>query len=159
MLGWSGCEYLFVLYFANLPTSAWHTFIAPYQPPPHPPYANAPPPPPPPTPPPHPPSSPVAPGGEVVSEDLGHKLEKTELTQLGSVKKVTVTKDDTIMLHGGGEGAQCRTCMKTCEIPPKNLQLCLCWVLIMQLVSMLQSSTGPAAFNCLSRCHVHTSLT
>lgn len=43
------------------------------------------------------------PGGEVVSEDLGHKLEKTELTQLGSVKKVTVTKDDTIMLHGGGE--------------------------------------------------------
>jgi chaperonin GroEL len=40
-----------------------------------------------------------------VSEDLGHKLEKTELSQLGSVKKVTVTKDDTIMLHGGGEGA------------------------------------------------------
>jgi hypothetical protein len=38
-----------------------------------------------------------------VSEDLGHKLEKTELTQLGTVKKVTVTKDDTIMLHGGGE--------------------------------------------------------
>ncbi len=41
-------------------------------------------------------------GGEVISEDLGHKLEKVELGQLGSVKKVTVTKDDTIMLHGGG---------------------------------------------------------
>jgi chaperonin GroEL len=38
----------------------------------------------------------------VISEDLGHKLEKVELTQLGSVKKVTVTKDDTIMLHGSG---------------------------------------------------------
>ncbi|WIA33427.1 hypothetical protein OEZ86_006559 [Tetradesmus obliquus] len=42
-------------------------------------------------------------GGEVISEELGHKLEKVELTQLGSVKKVTVTKDDTIMLHGAGD--------------------------------------------------------
>jgi chaperonin GroEL len=42
-------------------------------------------------------------GGEVISEDLGHKLEKVELEQLGQVKKVTVTKDDTILLHGGGE--------------------------------------------------------
>jgi hypothetical protein len=43
-------------------------------------------------------------GGELISEDLGHKLEKVELQQLGQVKKVTVTKDDTILLHGGGEG-------------------------------------------------------
>eukprot|EP00879_Flechtneria_rotunda_P029549 GHRR01031967.1.p1 GENE.GHRR01031967.1~~GHRR01031967.1.p1 ORF type:complete len:494 (+),score=182.59 GHRR01031967.1:104-1483(+) len=42
-------------------------------------------------------------GGEVVSEELGHKLDKVELEQLGSVKKVTVTKDDTILLHGGGD--------------------------------------------------------
>lgn len=42
-------------------------------------------------------------GGEVISEDLGHKLEKVELEQLGQVKKVTVTKDDTILLHGGGK--------------------------------------------------------
>ncbi|GBF97363.1 hypothetical protein Rsub_11010 [Raphidocelis subcapitata] len=42
-------------------------------------------------------------GGEVVSEDLGHKLDKVELTMLGSCKKVTVTKDDTILLHGAGE--------------------------------------------------------
>eukprot|EP00878_Enallax_costatus_P000423 GHUV01000513.1.p1 GENE.GHUV01000513.1~~GHUV01000513.1.p1 ORF type:complete len:569 (+),score=200.80 GHUV01000513.1:158-1864(+) len=41
-------------------------------------------------------------GGEVISEDLGHKLEKVELEQLGQVKKITVTKDDTILLHGGG---------------------------------------------------------
>lgn len=42
----------------------------------------------------------------MISEDLGHKLEKVELGQLGSVKKVTVTKDDTIMLHGAGEGRE-----------------------------------------------------
>ena len=42
-------------------------------------------------------------GGEVVSEDLGHKMEKVELSMLGSVRKVTITKDDTILLHGGGE--------------------------------------------------------
>jgi chaperonin GroEL len=44
-------------------------------------------------------------GGEVVSEDLGHKIDKVELGMLGSAKKVTVTKDDTIILHGGGEKA------------------------------------------------------
>ena len=44
-------------------------------------------------------------GGEVVSEELGHKLDKVELPMLGSCKKVTVTKDDTILLHGGGEKA------------------------------------------------------
>ena len=29
-------------------------------------------------------------------------MEKLELTNLGSAKKVTLTKDDTIVLHGGG---------------------------------------------------------
>ncbi|KAJ9511320.1 hypothetical protein QJQ45_029754 [Haematococcus lacustris] len=32
-------------------------------------------------------------------------MEKVELTALGSAKKVTVTKDDTIILHGGGDKA------------------------------------------------------
>ncbi|KAI8474825.1 MAG: chaperonin Cpn60/TCP-1 family [Monoraphidium minutum] len=44
-------------------------------------------------------------GGEVISEDLGHKLDKVELGMLGSCKKVTVTKDDTILLHGAGDRA------------------------------------------------------
>lgn len=42
-------------------------------------------------------------GGQVITDDLGIKMEKVELTALGSAKKVTVTKDDTIVLHGGGD--------------------------------------------------------
>jgi len=38
-----------------------------------------------------------------VTEDLGHKLEKVEMEMLGRAKKVTATKDDTILLDGGGE--------------------------------------------------------
>lgn len=41
-------------------------------------------------------------GAQVVSDELGHKLEKLDLDMLGSAKKVTITKDDTIMLDGGG---------------------------------------------------------
>jgi chaperonin GroEL (HSP60 family) len=51
----------------------------------------------------------------VISEDLGHKLEKVELTQLGSVKKVTVTKDDTIMLHGSGATADTQRAEPCCR--------------------------------------------
>lgn len=39
---------------------------------------------------------------QVVSEELGHKLEKLDLEMLGSAKKISVTKDDTILLDGGG---------------------------------------------------------
>eukprot|EP01026_Neomeris_dumetosa_P072829 TRINITY_DN74349_c0_g1_i5.p1 TRINITY_DN74349_c0_g1~~TRINITY_DN74349_c0_g1_i5.p1 ORF type:complete len:451 (+),score=112.24 TRINITY_DN74349_c0_g1_i5:116-1354(+) len=42
-------------------------------------------------------------GAEVISEDLGQKLEKAELSQLGSAKKITISKDDTIILDGSGE--------------------------------------------------------
>lgn len=42
-------------------------------------------------------------GGEVVTEDLGFKLEKVDIASLGQARKVTVTKDDTIILHGSGE--------------------------------------------------------
>jgi chaperonin GroEL len=37
-------------------------------------------------------------GGTVISEDLGFKLENVELSHLGQAKKVTVSKDDTILL-------------------------------------------------------------
>jgi|TARA_B110000305_G_scaffold2234_1_gene2189 chaperonin GroEL len=42
-------------------------------------------------------------GGTVISEDLGYKLEEVEMSMLGSAKKVTVSKDDTILLDGAGE--------------------------------------------------------
>ncbi|KAH7651973.1 Chaperone tailless complex polypeptide 1 (TCP-1) protein [Dioscorea alata] len=42
-------------------------------------------------------------GGEVISEDRGLNLEKVDITMLGTAKKVTVSLDDTIILHGGGD--------------------------------------------------------
>lgn len=41
-------------------------------------------------------------GGQVVSEDLGHKIEEVQLGDLGRCGKITITKDDTIILNGMG---------------------------------------------------------
>ncbi len=41
-------------------------------------------------------------GGQVVSEDLGMKLENVTLDMLGSAKKVEITKDDTTIIDGDG---------------------------------------------------------
>ena len=42
-------------------------------------------------------------GGVVVSEDLGYKLESVDVSMLGTAKRITVSKDDTIILDGAGE--------------------------------------------------------
>ena len=42
-------------------------------------------------------------GGQVVSEDLGIKLETVTLDMLGSAKRVNITKDDTTIVDGAGE--------------------------------------------------------
>ena len=42
-------------------------------------------------------------GGQVISEDLGIKLETVTLDMLGKAKKVTITKDDTTIVEGAGE--------------------------------------------------------
>jgi len=41
-------------------------------------------------------------GGQMVSEDLGVKLEKVTLEDLGTAKRVTVDKDNTTIVDGGG---------------------------------------------------------
>jgi chaperonin GroEL len=41
-------------------------------------------------------------GGEAIMEDLGIQLEKLELSQLGTAKRVTVDKDNTTIVEGGG---------------------------------------------------------
>ena len=41
-------------------------------------------------------------GGQVISEDLGLKLETIELDQLGQAKRIVVTKDNTTIIEGGG---------------------------------------------------------
>ncbi|MFP4429935.1 MAG: chaperonin GroEL [Spirochaetaceae bacterium] len=42
-------------------------------------------------------------GGEVISEELGLKLETTELTQLGSAQSIKVNKEDTTIINGAGK--------------------------------------------------------
>jgi chaperonin GroEL len=42
-------------------------------------------------------------GGQVVSEDLGIKLENVTLDMLGSAKRVNITKDETIIVDGIGK--------------------------------------------------------
>jgi chaperonin GroEL len=44
-------------------------------------------------------------GGQLISEDLGIKLENVGLEMLGKAKKVTITKDDTTIVDGSGEKA------------------------------------------------------
>ncbi|QFT57471.1 60 kDa chaperonin 1 [Sulfitobacter sp. THAF37] len=45
-------------------------------------------------------------GGQVISEDLGMKLESVTMDMLGSAKKVTITKDETTVVDGAGEKAE-----------------------------------------------------
>ena len=42
-------------------------------------------------------------GGELISEDLGIKLENVELNQLGQAKRIVVDKDNTTIIEGGGK--------------------------------------------------------
>ncbi|WP_375204520.1 chaperonin GroEL [Hyphococcus sp.] len=44
-------------------------------------------------------------GGQVISEDLGIKLENVTLDMLGTAKKVSINKDDTTIVDGAGEKA------------------------------------------------------
>jgi chaperonin GroEL len=44
-------------------------------------------------------------GGQVISEDLGIKLENVTLDMLGHAKKVVITKDDTTIVDGAGKKA------------------------------------------------------
>lgn len=42
-------------------------------------------------------------GGQVITEDLGFKLDKTEINQLGKARKVIATKEFTTIVEGAGE--------------------------------------------------------
>jgi len=45
----------------------------------------------------------ISTGGEVITEDLGIKLESIELAQLGQAKKIVVDKDATTIIEGAGK--------------------------------------------------------
>lgn len=45
-------------------------------------------------------------GGTVISEEVGLKLESTDLSLLGRARKIVVTKDETTIVEGAGDQAQ-----------------------------------------------------
>ncbi len=45
-------------------------------------------------------------GGQVISEDLGMKLESVTMDMLGTAKRVSITKDETTVIDGAGEKAE-----------------------------------------------------
>ncbi len=45
-------------------------------------------------------------GGQVISEDVGLKLETADVSLLGTARKVVVTKDETTIVDGAGDAAQ-----------------------------------------------------
>jgi chaperonin GroEL len=45
-------------------------------------------------------------GGEVITEEMGLKLENTQLTQLGKARRVVVSKDTTTIIDGNGDKTQ-----------------------------------------------------
>ncbi|MFU8882163.1 MAG: chaperonin GroEL [Rhodobacterales bacterium] len=45
-------------------------------------------------------------GGQVISEDLGMKLESVTMDMLGSAKKITINKDETTIVDGHGAKAE-----------------------------------------------------
>src|SRR5205807_2291529 len=44
-------------------------------------------------------------GGKAITEDLGIKLEGVKIEDLGTAKRVTIDKDNTTLVDGGGRGA------------------------------------------------------
>ncbi|HYR76500.1 MAG TPA: chaperonin GroEL [Pyrinomonadaceae bacterium] len=52
-------------------------------------------------------------GGKVISEDLGIKLENVQLSDLGRAKKITIDKDNTTIVEGGGKQADIEGRVKT----------------------------------------------
>ncbi|MEM1278057.1 MAG: chaperonin GroEL, partial [Pseudomonadota bacterium] len=45
-------------------------------------------------------------GGQVISEDLGMKLESVTIDMLGTAKRISITKDETTVVDGAGEKAE-----------------------------------------------------
>jgi chaperonin GroEL len=55
-------------------------------------------------------------GGKVISEDLGIKLEKVSLEDLGSAKKITIDKDNTTIIEGAGKHADIEARVKQLRV-------------------------------------------
>jgi chaperonin GroEL len=59
-------------------------------------------------------------GGEVITEDLGLKLETTTVAQLGRARKVVVAKDNTTIIDGAGDKAAIQARIKQIKGEAEN---------------------------------------
>src|SRR5687767_15232386 len=55
-------------------------------------------------------------GGKVISEDLGIKLESVKLEDLGSARRVTIDKENTTIIDGGGDTKDLQASVKTLKV-------------------------------------------
>ncbi|HZJ28814.1 MAG TPA: chaperonin GroEL [Solirubrobacterales bacterium] len=59
-------------------------------------------------------------GAEVITEEMGLKLENTQLTQLGKARRVVISKDTTTIIDGGGDGEQIKGRIKQIKSEVEN---------------------------------------
>ncbi len=59
-------------------------------------------------------------GGEVITEELGLKLDATTIEQLGRARKVVVTKDTTTIVDGAGDKASIQARIKQIKAEAEN---------------------------------------
>ena len=59
-------------------------------------------------------------GGEVITEEMGLKLENTQLSQLGQARRVVVSKDTTTIIDGGGESEEIKGRIKQIKSEIEN---------------------------------------
>src|SRR4026209_712082 len=59
-------------------------------------------------------------GGEVITEELGLKLENTKITQLGHARKIVVDKDSTTIVDGAGDSEAIQARIKQLKSEVEN---------------------------------------
>ncbi len=59
-------------------------------------------------------------GGEVITEEMGLKLENTQLDQLGKARRVVVGKDNTTIIDGAGDSEQIKGRIKQIKSEVEN---------------------------------------
>jgi chaperonin GroEL len=59
-------------------------------------------------------------GAEVITEEMGLKLENTKMTQLGTARRVVVTKDTATIIDGAGEGDAIKARIKQIKAEVEN---------------------------------------
>jgi chaperonin GroEL len=59
-------------------------------------------------------------GGKAITEDLGIKLENVKIEDLGKAKKITIDKDNTTLVEGGGKASEIEGRVKQIRLQVEN---------------------------------------